>query len=151
MSEVESCRLCCSTVIVSQHNFRMVFSTECLKVDFAGRLSRLLDLPVLQSDGLSEYLCRSCLRKVDSLEAFKCLTRQSYQKQRLNKQIHSSPVSRAGKKRPKDTSGNEASPHTVQSRPLAKRSTVGTAGKRLVFAPIQSRHSINTYMHVHYT
>ena len=73
MSEVESCRLCCSTVIVSQHNFRMVFSTECLKVDFAGRLSRLLDLPVLQSDGLSEYLCRSCLRKVDSLEALSVL------------------------------------------------------------------------------
>ncbi len=115
MSEV---KICCCTIIVSQRNFRMIFS---LKVDFAGRTSRLLDLPVHKSDGLSEYLCRPCLRKVDSLEAFKYHAQRSYQKQRSNEQIHPSPVSRASNKRPKDASGNDASPHTVRSRPLAKR------------------------------
>ena len=141
--------------MVSQHNFKLIFSSESLKADFPARLSRLLDLPVCKSDGLSEYVCRPCTRKVDALTAFRLLAKESYQcqgsKEQVPCRIPSSPVSSTGRraptprKRTKDTSGTEASPHTVQSRPLTKRITVGTASKRLAFSPIQtSRHFLLT-------
>ncbi len=50
----------------------------------------------------------------------------------------SSPMA-AGRKRTKDTSGVEASPHTVHARPLAKRLTVGAPGRRLAFPTREKR------------
>ena len=135
------CRLCCNAV-TSTHCLAL-FSKEALQKNVPGRLSKLLDLPVSSSDGLSPYLCRSCANKfhtVESkLESFRSLAKTGYEKGGQNRSVFpSSSVSvQAPKKRTKDTSGEDASPHTVQARPLAKRFTIGVSGRRLAFSPCE--------------
>ena len=89
---------------------------------------------------------------MDSLETFRSLARESFQRQGSKEQAPSSPVhsmssGQASRKRPKDTSGSEVSPHTVQSRPLSKRLTVGITGRRLALASAERsrvlRHACN--------
>ena len=133
------CRLCCSTGAIQNRRYKHLFSSKALKEDIPGRLSLALDLPVSDSDGLSKIVCLSCIKKIESIEVFRLLARRSYQKQVSKEQLPSSPVRSAPKKRTKDTSGSDASPFTVSSRPSAKRSTIGVRGKRLAFTPAQSR------------
>ena len=127
----------CSTSYKNRR-YKHLFSSKALKEDIPGRLSLALDLPVSDSDGLSKIVCLSCIKNIKSIEVFRLLARRSYQKQVSKEQLPSSPVRSAPKKRTKDTSGSDASPFTVSSRPSAK-STVGVRGKRLAFTPAQSR------------
>ena len=91
----------------------------------------------MRSDGLSLHICRACMNKFLSieskLEAFRCIAKSGYEKSHCQKASFSSPRG-AARKRIKDTSGVEASPHTVHSRPVAKRLTVGAPGRRLAFS-----------------
>ena len=145
-SNAALCRLCCSTAAIQQSRYRKLFSVKAWQDDLPGRLSRLLDLPVSFSDGLSQAVCIVCIKKLESFEAFRSLARQSYQKQRYKEQLpsfpvsgSSSPVRPATKKMTKDTGGADASPFTAKSRPAAKRSNIGGRGKHLIFSPRQSR------------
>ena len=107
----------------------MPYKTEDINICSAVRLSKkifqggscslALDLPVSDSDGLSKIVCLSCIKKIESIEVFRLLARRSYQKQVSKEQLPSSPVRSAPKKRTKDTSGSDASPFTVSSRPTA--------------------------------
>ena len=123
------CRLCCN-VVTSTHCLAL-FSKESLQKNLPGRLSKLLELPVSSSDGLSAYLCRSCVNKFHTaeskLDSLRTLARAGYEKGGHNRSVlpSSSVTEQAAKKRTKDTSGVDASPHTVQARPLAKRFTIG--------------------------
>ena len=104
-----------------------------------------MQLPVSDSDGLSSYLCRGCMSKFNTveskLESFRSLAKAGYEKGRQESQgptasfcgINPPLASPAARKRTKDTSGLEASPHTAQARPLANRFTVGVPGRRLAF------------------
>ena len=114
-----------------------LFTKDGLDKDLPGMISRVVDLPVSREDGLSPYLCRPCMRKFQAAETFRSMAKSSYEKQGYNKPappLHS-PVVYGYRKRTKDTSGFEASPHTTQARPLAKRSTLAVGGKRLAFPP----------------
>ncbi len=141
------CRLCCSTAAIKNRRYKQLFSSKSLQENIPGRLSIVLDLPVSDSDGLSKIVCLICMKKVESIEAFRLLARHSYQKQAAKL---GSPVRSAPKKRTKDTSGSGASPFTVSSRPSAKRSTIGMRGKRLAFSPVQSRKFFNVIVDVKY-
>ena len=50
------CRLCCSTDAIQNRRYKHLFSSKALKEDIPGRLSLALDLPVSDSDGLSDCL-----------------------------------------------------------------------------------------------
>ena len=102
--------------------------------------SVVIDLPVSSEDGLSPHLCRPCMRKFQSAETFRSMAKSSYEKQgysRPTPPLHS-PGGHGYKKRTKDTSGFEASPHTAQARSPAKRSTLVVGGRRLAFPPCES-------------
>ena len=102
-----------------------------------GRISAVIDLPVSKDDGLPPYLCRPCMRRFQAAETFRSTARSCYEKHGYNKAappLHSPRVG-GSRKRTKDTSGFEASPHTAQARPFAKRSSLVLAGKRLAFPP----------------
>ena len=103
--------------------------------DLPGGISSVVDLPVSREDGLFPYLCRPCMRKFQAAEKFRSIARSSYEKQGYNKPAPSlhSPVVYGSRKRTKDTSGLEASPHTAQARPLAKRSTLASLEEYLLF------------------
>ncbi len=117
------------------------YDKETINNCSALRLSTALDLPVCQSDSLSNVVCTPCIKKFEYLEAFRSLAKHNYQKQVSKEQFHpsigsgSSPVRPVHKNRTKDTSGTGASPCTVSSRLSAKRITLG---KRLAFTPVQS-------------
>ena len=133
--KVNVCRFCGNTVLPKLSI--ALFTKDGLDRDLPGRISRVVDLPVSREDDLSPYLCRPCMRKFQAAETFRSMAKSSYEKQGYDKPpppLHS-PVVRGSRKRMKDTSGFEASPHTAQARPLHKRSTLAVSGRRLAFPP----------------
>ena len=88
-STTRVCRLCCSSS--SSTRCSALFSKEAIQRDLPGRLSNLLQLPVSDSDGLSSYLCRSCMGKfttVESkLESFRSMAKAGYEKGRQESQV----------------------------------------------------------------
>ena len=137
--------MCCSTAAIENNTYKQLFSNKAVQEDLPGRLSSVLGLPVNHTDGLSKLICVSCVKKLRSSEAFRSPASHSYLKQGFNQQVPpltvagSSPVRQGVRKRSKDTSGTDASPFTVQSRPSAKKSTISVGRKRLAFGPRQSR------------
>ena len=79
-------------------------------------------------------------------ESFRSTARISYEGKGFRPlSLHSSPKPPpvvTTRKRTKGTSGIDASPHTSQARPLAKRFTTGVHGKRLAF-PAQGNCKLN--------
>ena len=88
-STTRVCHLCCSSS--SSTRCSALFSKEAIQRDLPGRLSNLLQLPVSDSDGLSSYLCRSCMGKfttVESkLESFRSMAKAGYEKGRQESQV----------------------------------------------------------------
>ena len=134
-----SCRLCSNAVapMVSV----ALFSRESQRAEIPGRLSRVLDLPITESDGLSKYICRPCKRKFIAAESFRAMARSAYDKRVFadsqTPEAHPTcPEAQPSgtRKRPKSTSGVDVSPTTSQARPAAKRTTTGTPGRRLCFS-----------------
>ena len=102
------------------------------------------------NDGFSKFICRPCNRKFLSAESFRALAKASYDKSRVSLSSSSSPKSsqvQVTRKRPKDTSGVGASPHTNQSRPVAKCQTVGVPGRRLNFS-VRDKCKIKKLIHI---
>lgn len=136
--KVNVCRFCGNTVLPTLSVG--LFTQDGLDKDLPGRISRVIELPVSSEDGLSPHLCRPCMRKFQSAETFRSMAKSSYEKQGYSgpaPPLHS-PRGHGYKKRMKDTSGFEASPHTAQARPPAKRSTLVVSGRRLAFPPRES-------------
>jgi len=126
-----------------------LFSSASKTTDFPGWLSRIIDLPVTANDGLSHYICRPCNRKFVAAESFRSSAKRSYERKGFHVSVSVSlqsspkvPPVATSRKRVKDTSGIDASPHTSRARPLAKRSTTGVPGRRLAF-PAQENCKIN--------
>ncbi len=108
------------------------------------RFNNLVQLSVSETDGLSLYYRKKCLGKMHTIERLteemKSLASSSYSKagheSLPSSSFTGSPTTREkSRKRIKDTSGNEASPHTTQARPVAKRA-LGTHGRRLVYSSV---------------
>ena len=76
-----SCRLCSSAVApvvpVAQ------FFRESQGADIPGRLSRVLDLPMTERDGLSKCICKPCKRKFLAAESFRAMAKSAYDKSLL--------------------------------------------------------------------
>ena len=85
-------------------------------------LSKLLDLPVSSSDIFYQPVSQF-ENKFHTVESLTSLAKAGYDKAGQSRLVlpSSSVMPQAAKKRTKDTSGMDASPHTVQARPLAKR------------------------------
>jgi len=133
--KVNTCRFCGNAVLPKLSV--ALFTMDGLEKDLPKRISLVIDLPVSKDDGLPPHLCRPCMRRFQTAETFRSNARSSYEKQGYNKAAPPlrSPRVDGSRKRTKDTSGFEASPHTAQARPLAKCSTLLVAGKRLAFPP----------------
>ncbi len=129
------CRFCC-TCLDATRRYSLFSAKESLE-DLPGRFSSLLQLPVARGDGLSGYYCRKCVRRLCSVEKtiedMRSLAKSSYSKAGYISGPSTSPTARENsRKRVKDTSGEKASPHTTQARPVAKRS-LGALGRRLTY------------------
>ena len=99
------------------------------------------------------YYCRTCVGDLNTVEKvteeMRSLARTSYGLPPASTASSStgtlpsvtvlggSPTSRTGsRKRVKDTSGEEASPHTVQARPVTKHA-LGAEGRRLTHSTLR--------------
>ena len=104
------CRFC-SCAILSKH-YTALFSAGSLSKRLPVRMARLFDVSVSEH-GLPSFICRGCLRQAEGLESkldgLRSQARESY------RHLHTS------RKRPKETSSLDVSPHTAHSRPPAKQ------------------------------
>ncbi|KAL5517815.1 hypothetical protein EMCRGX_G003436 [Ephydatia muelleri] len=104
----------------------------------AERLSKVADVPVAPDDGLTKFICGICNRKLLSAESFIRTAKASYAKNKASPSGSGTSDTMGSqaqitRKRTKDTSGPEASPHTSQCRPVAKRLTPERPGRRLTY------------------
>ena len=60
------CRIC--QIAVPRHRAIDLFGPKVVKEKLCCRISDLLDVPVSANDGLSQYICEKCKRKLDRLE-----------------------------------------------------------------------------------
>ena len=131
----QSCRICCCSVSAT-HRVAL-FSRESLEARVAERLNKVIKVPVVQSDCVSNYMCRSCNKKFLMAESFMELAMTTYTKTRVSPDLELSRSNitqiQSTRKRSKETSGDGASPHTHQVRPITKRHTSGVCGRRLDF------------------
>ena len=121
----------------------MVPPTHCvalfsLNSGLAERLSKVADVPVAPDDGLTKFICGICNRKLLSAESFIRTAKASYEKNKASPSGSATgdtmgSQAQMTRKRTKDTSGPEASPHTSQCRPVAKRLTPERTGRRLTY------------------
>ena len=104
---MESCRVCyCSVSTTHRVN---LFSV-------AERLSKIITVPVVHDTSMSDYMYRSCNGKFLMAEA---LAKTTYTETRVPSDLELSNVQMT-RKRSKETSGNEASPYTLQARSQLK-------------------------------
>eukprot|EP00731_Ephydatia_muelleri_P030838 Em0022g352a len=102
----------------------------------ADRLSKVADVPVAPDDGLAKFICGICNRKFLLAESFIATAKASYEKSNASPSGTGGTIgsqAQVSRKRTKDTSGPEASPHTTQCRPVAKRLTAERPGRRLTY------------------
>ena len=134
--ESKSCRICGS--VVPPTHCVALFSTKSLNSGLAERLSKVADVPVAPDDGLTKFICGICNRKFLSAESFIRTAKASYEKNKASPSGSGTGDTMGSqgqitRKRTKDTSGPEASPHTSQCRPVAKRLTPERTGRRLTY------------------
>ena len=141
------CRFCLR-VAPSKH-LHGLFTTQGKSQDLPGRLSKLLLVPVIQDDGMSQYICRTCKSNAIILEQkmhemqeralisyqtckgsasdvnASCSTGSAMLPEAASLPpvgVPISPSSYTTRKRTKDTSScTGISPFTAQSRPQSKR------------------------------
>ena len=148
---MRSCRIC-SKVVEAKHSLAL-FSQDAVKDGFPDRLSRVINLPVRENDGLPKHICRPCNRRLTAAESFIHLARSSYEKEEFwsdntsssnTVTVEGSGLPDVNRKRPKNTSSSiDASPHTVQARPAAKR--VPLQRRRLSFSHNEGTLKIKFY------
>ena len=127
----QCCRFC--SEVVSSNDVVGLSTPQATFDNLAARLSTLLQLPVSATDGLSQFVCRSCKHSLLNLEeklaVKRSVVRAAYQRAGYVAGIPQiqSPSNRSSLtlKRPKDTSGGSGvSPATARARPPSKRATV---------------------------
>lgn len=124
-SSSRTCRLCRS--LVGANRALHLFTSKGVSKGLAGRITKLLEVPVASDDRLPPYVCETCIKRItrmekalDDLAAFKDMARCSLSALDKTRQ----PI-----KRTKETSGEiGVSPNTLKQRPRAKQ-----ARKRLTF------------------
>ena len=112
------CRIC--QVAVPRHRTIDLFGPKAVKEKLSRRICDLLDVPVSANDGLSQYICEKCKRKLDRLERaaeelndFRLQAHRTYQELGLR---------RRDLKRTKETSSAVGvSPDTAKSRSPPKK------------------------------
>ena len=117
MASTRLCRLCQTEAFTK--NSTPLFGTKAVKQRLASRISDLLEVTVDANDGLPQYVCEKCKRRVEALERsaedlrlFKITARESY----------TNLLVRGGLKRTKGSSGvTGVSPDTLRMRPPPKR------------------------------
>lgn len=124
-SGVFTCRICLSAV-ETKHSTAL-FTASGLSQGWPNRISELLHVEV-KDDSLPSHICRSCKRKVISLEeklqSLRALAQESLRKLQDKR--------REERKRSKDSSGTlGVSPYTASVRPPAKRQY--SASRRSLF------------------
>eukprot|EP00731_Ephydatia_muelleri_P019665 Em0012g490a len=140
-----------AVVLWQDSNFRLVHIFTGAKTFFgedgialepmsglAERLSKVADVPVAPDDSLTKFICGICNRKLLSAESFIRTAKASYAKNKASPSGSGTSDTMGSqaqitRKRTKDTSGPEASPHTNQCRPVAKRLTPERPGRRLTY------------------
>ena len=106
------CRICLSDV-APKHSSAL-FTATALREDLPGRLSRLLLVAIAEGDGLPSHVCRHCRTVAESLESklqkIRELAQESCRKFRMERS-----------KRPNDSTGVGASPHTQKVQPPSNK------------------------------
>ena len=112
------CRLC--QVPIPRHRTVSLFGPKLEKERLSTRISDLLDVPVGVNDGLPEYICEKCKRKLDRLvKAAEELEEFKRQASRIYTEFG---LKRKDLKRTKETSSAVGvSPDTAMRRPPSKK------------------------------
>ena len=114
------CRICSS--VVGHSHCIALFSGDSVKCNLVSRMTKLLEVPISQEDKLSNYVCRSrkgrFLTLENKVESMHTLAKSSYQAYYPPDQ---QPSTESSRKRTKDTSGDGASPSTMNACPASKR------------------------------
>ena len=70
---------CCASYTLGR-----LFSTKSLNSGLAERLSKVADVPVAPDDGLTQFICEICNRKLLSAESFIRTAKASYEKNKAS-------------------------------------------------------------------
>ena len=124
------CRLC--RVVVPTNRSISLFSHRGVQQRLPTRIASLLDVTIARDDGLPQYICEKCKRRLESLEkAAEDL--EAFREQAKACQRTLSIPAVGPLKRTKESSGAFTSPDTAKARSPAKR-PVGPAGtKRMLY------------------
>ena len=103
------CRCCCKQLRSNDHPISL-FGEKSRREAIVEAYNEITGLEGYENDGLSQFVCRSCARKIATFQEFKTLYRESDSKQRA---IHSEPGNKRikrGKKLEETPPGPTVSP-----------------------------------------
>ena len=108
------CRCCCKQLRSNDHPISL-FGEKSHREAIVEANNEITGLEGYENDGLSQFVCRSCARKIATFQEFKTLCRESDSKQRA---IHSEPGNtriKRGKKLEETPPGPTVSPSVLHT------------------------------------
>ena len=121
------CRLCCRNV--PDKRSVALFTRTSKNLELPRRIQDLLHVLVESDDELSAYICVFCKKRLHKLE--NSVSDLDDFRRQARRNVSPVTLVNVSEKRVKTTSGDGASPHTVCSRPAAKRWD-GRDGRRMI-------------------
>ena len=119
------CRCCCKPLSSNDRPI-LLFGEKSQREAILEGYNEITGLEVSENDGLSQFVCRSCVRKIATFKEFKTLCRESDSKQRSYYSESENTRIKRGKKLEESPSGPTVSPSTAhtskKTRPIASPS-----------------------------
>ena len=109
------CRCCCKP-LSSNDRLILLFGEKSQREAIMKGYNEITGLEASENDGLSQFVCRSCARKIATFKEFKTLCRESDSKQRAYHSKSENTRIKRGKKLEESPSGPTVSPSTAHTR-----------------------------------
>ena len=107
--DTKICRCCCKPLSPNDHPISL-FGEKSRKEAIMEGYNEITGLEGNENDGLSQFVCRSCARKIATFQEFKTICRESESKQRANHSESGNTRIKRGKKFEETPPGPTVSP-----------------------------------------
>ena len=108
------CRCCCKPLSFNDRPI-LLFGEKSQREAIMEGYNEITGLEASENDGLSQFVCRSCARKIATFKEFKTLCRESDSKQRAYHSQSENTRPKRGKKLEESPSGPTVSPSTAHT------------------------------------
>ena len=131
LANTKVCRCCCKRLGTNDHPISL-FGEKSQREAIIEGYNEITGLEGNENDGLSQFVCRSCARKIATFQEFKTLCRESDSKQRANPSESDNTRIKRGKKL------EETPPHPTVS-PSVSHTSKKTRSDQIANAPAKMR------------